>query len=121
MSSESEQFSANPEPDGDGAGTSVPRRRSLRLALAYVLFVIILGIWVASPLLSYSHPIFSYELVWAYLACLLALFLLFCASRASWFETRGFATLLTVGVNLIGSELKELAQVSERRRLFGIL
>jgi hypothetical protein len=41
------------------------------------LFVFILGIWIASPLLSFSHPILTYDLIWVYLACLLVLSILF--------------------------------------------
>jgi hypothetical protein len=98
MSSESEQSSANPDLVRSGAASSVGRGKSLRLPLAYALFVAILGDWIATPLLLFSHPTFTYKLIWIYLACLLALFVLFLGALFRfWSRWKEIAVFLAIG------------------------
>jgi hypothetical protein len=77
MSSDLEPFTPDAIPDRSSAGTPGRRRRSLRLKLAYALFILTIGVWVVDPLLMFAHPAASDELNWIYLYCLLVLFFLF--------------------------------------------
>ena len=65
-----------------------PNPKPSSAALKYVLLVAVRIVWIAAPLLSFSFPILSDRLAWAYLACLVALFFLFLRAllRRRWKE-----------------------------------
>lgn len=70
------------------AQSTSPKSKPSSAALKYVLLVAVLIVWIAAPLLSFSFPILSDRLAWAYLACLVALFFLFLRAllRRRWKE-----------------------------------
>src|SRR5947208_12825811 len=56
--------------------------------LRYFLFLAILGVWIASPLLTFSAPVLAERLLWIYIFSTLALIFLFLAAlfRRRWRE-----------------------------------
>lgn len=108
MSSDSKASAAD-ESDNGGAQSPAFRWRLVRSAIKYILLVIALVSWFGTRPLRFSLPGLANQLVFVYVACLLALFLLLLGALLflRWKEVAIFLVIWTLVVLPVyrGSEL----------------